>query len=219
MRAVVIAFVLLVIVAIMRMDLPRPDANQPTVSRDLIAGAAWLRANAAAERQDEPAFRAAVRLAMAAAPRARFYRIQSARMLSYDVPAWRENREPNAPAALRTRWREDAVREGIAWLADGERHLGPDARLRFEAALLTWHGLRDITSSAARFKSAAELPGAPWEAGRLHAQLLVDLGRVDEARQWLEQWAPRLPDDVPSAQRALVMQRLAALRALAPARP
>lgn len=174
----------------------------------LVADAAWLRLNLAAEARDAAAVRALIGVTLAAAPATNYFRLNAARMLAYDLPAWRAQAEPRAPAALVQRWRREAADEAEACLlADA----ADDAECLVEAANLALYARGDRSLAAGRYRRAAELPGAPWHAGRIHAQLLRELGRDREALEWLRAWAPRLPADDPAAQRALVLARLAEL--------
>jgi tetratricopeptide (TPR) repeat protein len=71
--------------------------------------------------------------------------------------------------------------------------------------------LGDRAGAAALFRQAAELPGAPWYAARIHAELLREMGRPLEALAWLRQILPDLPADNPAAQRAVVQERIKGL--------
>lgn len=174
----------------------------------LAADACWLRANLAWEQGDETAVRRWIEATTAAAPDVAYFRVNAARMLAFDLPAWRIAGERTAPAAVQTKWRAEAAEEAIRWLA-----LGPaeDATLAIESGNIALYGLRDRARAAGFYRRAAELPGAPWHAGRIYAQLLRELGRDREALEWLREWLPRLPADDPAAQRALVLERIAAL--------
>ncbi|MBI3885330.1 MAG: hypothetical protein HY302_06325, partial [Opitutae bacterium] len=96
---------------------------------------------------------------------------------------------------------------------------GPTAALQVEGATIHWRQRHDLVAAADAFLRAAELPGAPFYAGRIYAELLVALGRKREARDWLRAWLPRLPADQPAARVGVVAARLAELDRELAARP
>lgn len=198
---------------------PRVEEGRPATSlerlwalsgagAELFADGCWVRLNLAWERREEPAVRRWMRNATAAAPDVAYFRVNAARMLAFDLPAWRMADEREAPAAVRAKWRAAAAEEAIRLLAAGR---ADDASLAIEAGNIALYGLGDRERAADFYRRAAELPGAPWHAGRIHAQLLRELGRDGEALEWLRAWLPRLPEDDPAAQRRLVLERIAQL--------
>lgn len=175
--------------------------------RPLLADAFWLRANLAWEREDAAATKAWAALAVAAEPEVPYFRYNAARMVAYDFPAWRIRREPHAPLAVVRHWRREAATEALAWL-DGEPHPPTPARW-IEAGNIALYGQEDPVAAATFYRRAAELPDAPWHAGRIAAELLWRSGQKTEAVRWLREWLPRLPEDEPAAQQGLVAARLA----------
>ncbi len=174
----------------------------------LAADWLWIRTNLAWENRDEAGVRALLRLTLAAAPQSAYFRFNAARMLAYDMPLWRIARNPDAPRAVHDAWRLGGADEAIGLVLE---NAGDDAGRWLEAANLTLYARRDRMAAGELFGFTAMLPGAPWHAGRIHAQLLVEQGREAEALAWLRHWLPRLPENDPAAQRQLVIGRLAAL--------
>lgn len=174
---------------------------------ELTADMAWVRLNVAWERGDEPTVRALMALTLAASP-GEYFRLNCARMVAFDLPAWRMREHPGAPESVRAHWRAQGAHEALVLLQQG--NAGSASRW-IEAANIALYGLGDRARAADLYRCAAELPGAPWYAGRIHAQLLRELGRDREALEWLRAWLPRLPADDPAAQRELVAARLADL--------
>lgn len=168
----------------------------------------WLQANLAWEKRDERELRAWLATVRTAQPGQGYFRVNSARMLAYDLPAWRRAADPDAPAAIVARWQAEAGEEALAWL-DADRH--DDPALWVEAGNLAWQVLRDRDRAIEYYGRAAVLPEAPWIAGRIHVRLLLEAGRTREAREFLRGWVPRLPADDPTAQRDLMVERLAVL--------
>lgn len=178
------------------------------LARTLAADASWLKANIAWERHDEVSARAWASAAIAATPESDYFRVNAARMCAFDFPVWREAFAPEAPASVRRRWRDELAEEALALLAMDPR---PDAERLIEAGNIALHARRDPERAAKFYRCAAELPGAPWHAGRIHAELLRQTGRSREALAWLRAWLPRLPAGDPAAQRERVVARIAEL--------
>ena len=179
--------------------------------RAVAADACWLRAHEAWRTRDEALTESLIRRTLSWDPRPPIFWINGARMIAHDFPAWRTAGDPSAPAAVQTEWRRNGARGAIALLEEGLRRRGPDAVLLCEIAGYYWHGMEDYAAAAAYYREAALLPGAPWHAGRLHAEALLRLGYRTEARDWLRKLLPQLPEDDPAAQRAIVAERLARL--------
>lgn len=175
--------------------------------RPMLAEGFWLRANLAWEAGDEEATRAWSRLALAAEPESVYLRFNIARMTAFDFPRWKLRRESHAPATVAAHWRRAAAEEALAILAEADE----SAARWIEAGNIALYGAGDLEHAAACFRRAAAFPDAPWYAGRICAELLREAGRPGDAVAWLREWLPRLPADVPAAQRGLVEARLAEL--------
>lgn len=174
----------------------------------MIADWSWLRTNVAWEARDEARTRAWSEVAIAAAPELDYFRVNAARMRAFDLPAWREAAAPEAPAAVRARWREEAASDALALLLAGPE---PGAARLIEAGNISLYAQRDPAAAAEFYRRAAEMPDAPCHAGRIYAELLRQTGRSREALAWLRAWLPRLPVDDPAAQCELVRARIVEL--------
>lgn len=173
-----------------------------------MADWSWLQANKAWEVRDADLVRGLTRVCVRLAPGEPYFRINGARMRAFDFPVWRESAERGAPAAVRLHWRRSAGEEALAFLLDDP---APAAELLVEAGNITLYALHDPARAADFFGRAADMPSAPWHAGRIYAELLHKTGRTREAVAWLRLWLPRLPPDDPAAQREAVARRLAEL--------
>jgi len=179
--------------------------------RAAVASGFWLRTNQAWERQDAAATAALLQLTVAADERPLYFWINGARMLAYDLPAWAGT--AGQPEAARRKTAAEGVTAAQVFLAAG-RHAHPDsAELLIEAGNIQLRAGGDREAAAASFRRAAERPGAPYYAARIHAELLRGLGRPREALGWLRKILPALPADDPAACRAVVEQRIKALEA------
>ncbi|MFZ5493834.1 MAG: hypothetical protein ACOZE5_00670 [Verrucomicrobiota bacterium] len=183
--------------------------------RTVAAGGCWLRANLAWERRDAAATALLLELTVAADDRPLYFWLNAARMMAYDFPAWQ-------PAALPAAVREKATREqagrALAFLERGLPRHPARAEIYLEMANIRLRALGDREGAARLFRLAAEQPGAPWHAARIHAELLRELGRPAEALAWLRRVLPALPANDPAARRAVVEQRIKELEAIVGAR-
>ncbi len=217
-RAGVPGLVLLAVVALMRpleARLAPERAGRPALGsglaviggfRAVVAGGCWLRANLAWERRDAVATRALLELTVRADGRPLYFWLNGARMLAHDVPEW--GLDTGAPAAVRERVKREHAEIALAWLDEAEREHGRSAALLIEKANIRLRALGDREGAARLFRMAAEQPGAPWHAARIHGELLRTLGRPAAALAWLRQILPGLPADDPAAQREVVEQRI-----------
>lgn len=174
--------------------------------RSAVAGGFWLRANLAWERKDSAATTALLLLTVAADERPLHFWLNGARMLAYDLPEWRI--EPGAPASVRRRAMVEQAGAALDFLQRGMEWRGPSPEILIEMANIRLRALGDRAGAARLFRQAAELPGAPYYAARVHAELLRELGQSAEALAWLRQILPGLPADDPAARRAVVLQRI-----------
>lgn len=172
--------------------------------RSAVAGAFWLRANLAWERQDAAATLANVQLAVDADGRPLYFWINGARMIAYDLPTW-----PASPE-LRMRRAGECARRAEEFLHAALVTHPDSPEIFVELALLRLRGFRDAEGAARWFGRAADQPGAPPYAARLCAQLLRETGRPDEALVRLRQARAELrPAD--TLQRVALEQRIAEL--------
>jgi tetratricopeptide (TPR) repeat protein len=175
-------------------------------TRAVVADVLWLRANVFWERRDAAATDAYLRAAVAAEPCVDYFRINAARMIAFDFPEWA--RSADEPAEVSRRRRAAHCRRALALL---ESHPGESADALIERARLTHQVLGDRRGAARLYQQAADLPAAPAFAGRLAVELLVQEGRIDEARAWLGRWLERRSPADPAAQRDRMLARLADL--------
>ena len=177
--------------------------------RALPASYCWLRANLAWERRDAAATAGLIELTVRWDERPLYYWLNGARMLAYDLPEWR--RDPLAPLAWHARAREEYAQKALRLLQQGVSRHGPAPALYIEMANIHLRRRHDRESAAHFYRLAAEQPGAPFYAARIHGELLRELGRPREALAWLRQQLPRLSAADPQARREVVVERIQAL--------
>ena len=140
---------------------------------------------------------------VAADERPAYFWVNGARMIAYDLPAW-----TSGPDRTRD---EASARQALGFLETGLRWRGDDPQLLIEMANIHLHRLGDLQQAAGCYRRAAEQPGAPYYAARLHAELLVALGRPQEALAWLRRVLPTLPAEDAAARREGVAARIRTL--------
>ena len=177
--------------------------------RALPASFCWLRTNLAWERRDAGATAGLIQLTVALDERPLGYWLNGARMVAYDLPEWR--RDPLAPLAWQARVSEDYAQQALRLLEQGLWWHGTDPALYIEMANIHLRQRHDRELAAHYYRLAAEQPGAPYYAARIHGELLRELGRPREALAWLTQRLPELRADDPLARREIVIERIKAL--------
>lgn len=164
--------------------------------RGLAADAVWLRMYALWETHDLPGTETLVRLVTGLDPRPVYFWLNGARILAYDLTAWRIA-AAGGYEALAEPARDRISREQAALAL---RHL--DVAMKFhpvnpdlwiERANIELTRMNDVAAAAESYRRASELPGAPFYTARLHAEMLRRLGRKAEALAWLIQVHPRQP--------------------------
>lgn len=202
--------------------LATPDAGEARVrsagqllgrARGVLADGAWVWMQTAWEQRDADKTVSGIQLAVRLEPESLYFLVNGARILAYDLPAWRAQRfmersRAQAPAALRARWRHEGARQALALLERGESWHSAEPQYWINRAQVEWKGLDDLAAGARDFRRAAELPGAPFYAARLHADLLMRQGRLAEAHAWLCRLYPSLPPQVPAAESSLVLGKI-----------
>ncbi len=173
--------------------------------RAVAAGGAWLRANLAWEQRDAVATRALLEIAVATDSRTLYFWLNAARMMAYDFPMWRA---ADAPRAVREKAVLEEAERALAFLERGLSRHPAKAEIYLEMANIRLRALGDREGAAELFRLAAEQPGAPFHAARIHAELLRELGRPVEALAFLREILPGLPADEPAACREVVEQRI-----------
>jgi tetratricopeptide (TPR) repeat protein len=177
--------------------------------RSVVASGFWLRANQAWEREDVAATTALIELTVAADERPLYFWLNGARMLAYDMPVWRTHRV--MPAGVRRNIEVEQANRALAFLNQGLRWHGGEADLYVEMANIYLRRLDDQENAARYYRLAAEQPRAPYYAARIYGELLIALGRNEEALHWLRAVEETLPSDDPAARSQIVRARVLAL--------
>jgi hypothetical protein len=179
--------------------------------RALVADAVWLRMYASWEKQDLPAADTLIRLVTAIDPRPVYFWLNGARIIAYDLTAWRIALAGGYDRVSGARQDEIGREQAALALQFLERAMAfhpQSADLWIERANIELNRLHDIGAAAASYRRAYEQPDAPYFAARLHGELLRRMNRQAEALAWLKQLHPTLPPGVEGARADLVLERI-----------
>jgi len=184
--------------------------------RRLAADFTWIKLYAAWERRDLAAAPVLLNLVTALEPRSEYFWRNGARILAFDMPAWRIAAAGGAaavPPALQRQIRCEQAERALRFLDGAGTGHSQNSDWWSERAAIELHGLGDLAAAAASYRRAWECSRSAYLAGRIHAQLLRQLGRRDAALAWLVRLHPELPVDDAAAGAGLVLARIRQLEA------
>jgi tetratricopeptide (TPR) repeat protein len=171
----------------------------------------WLRMYALWERRDLPGTETYARLVTAMDPRPVYFWLNAARIVAYDLTAWRIQAAGGYDRVTRPEQDRIAREQGeqaLRYLAAAVRSHPTESDLWIERANIEQNNCHDLAAAAASYRAAALQPGSPFYAARLHAELLRRLGRNREALEWLRQLHITLPRHDRAAEADLVLARI-----------
>lgn len=176
--------------------------------RELTADLLWVQAYRDWTRHDADAL--ARRLAWVGRidPESLAFWLNGARMLAYDVTAWRGGRDP---AGASTEVQTEQAQLALAHLHRGQAWHGDRAAIWVEEAMVRLRLCHDPEGALRAFEQADRCPDAPYFVGRLRGEMLLRLGRPEQALAWLRALWTQLPAGDPAAMREVVAQRIHAL--------
>jgi tetratricopeptide (TPR) repeat protein len=157
-----------------------------------------------------PAVETLLRLSTAIDPRPVYFWINGARIMAYDFAAWRiaEAGGDAVSPGVEERIRREQAMLALRHLDAAERFHPNNAELWIERAAVELNALKDVNAAAESYRRASEMPGAPYYAARLHAEMLRRAGRKAEALAWLVRLHPTLPRDDEAAAADVVLGRI-----------
>jgi len=164
--------------------------------RALVADFVWLRLWTNWERRDLPGTDTLAHLVSAIDPRPAYFWLNGARILAHDLTAWRIGAAGGydvVPESEQLRISHEQARRALRHLEAAMQFHPASPDLWIERANIELTKLGDTAAAAESYRRAAELPGAPYYAARLHAEMLRRIGRNAEALEWLKQLHPTLP--------------------------
>jgi len=179
--------------------------------RALAADFLWLRLFAGWQDRDLPGSQTLIRAVVAVDPRPIYFWLNGARMLAYDLPAWRIAAEGGYDAVSPTRrhvieWEHAQL--GLMHLEAARKVQRDQAALWVEQANIELNKQGDVAAAAASYRRAWESPSGPYYAARIYAELLRKQGKNAEAYKWLRDLHAKLPADDEAADAPLVLARI-----------
>lgn len=191
-------------------------ASTETTSRNLhgfrafAADVKWISAYQAWQNRDEIRLKQELAWATRLAPGNMVYWLEGARMLGYDVAAWR--RGDLRQAGDIDQINRTAFESARAYLAAGEIRHPRRAVFPIEEAVMQLRLVGDGAAAEKAMARAQHYADAPYFVARVRAELLIKLGREREALTLLESEIERLPRSDPRALVDVVEQRIVDLR-------
>lgn len=179
--------------------------------RAIVADFTWIRLHAIWEQRDLPATETMLRLVTAIDPRPLYFWLNGARIVAFDMTAWRIESAGGydaVPAARQEVIAAEQSRLAIRRLEEAMKFHPDNTTIWIERANIELNKLRDTAAAAESYRRAWATPGAPYYTARLHGELLRRLGRKEEALAWLVKLHPQLPPDDEGAAAEVVLGRI-----------
>lgn len=184
--------------------------------RSVMADFLWIQTNTVWERRERAKLDSMIRLVTSIDPHPKFFWVNSARMIAYDVPHWRIREEGgyrDVPDSRQKEIAREQAKQAFALIRRALEFHPDDPKLFLEIGQIYLHRLGDSAKAAPWFLRASEQPGAPRFAARIYAELLRRQGENARAYEFLKGLHRRLPDGDPHAQKGIVLERIRELEA------
>ena len=179
--------------------------------RAIAADFTWLRVYVIWETRDLPATGTLLRVVTALDPRPLYFWLNGARIVAYDMTAWRiaaAGGYDAVPVALQEQIGAEQARLALRRLDEAMAFHPSNAELWIERGSIELNKLHDPLAAAESYRRASEQPGAPYYAARLHAEMLRRAGHKAEALAWLIRLHPQLPPQLEAAGAEIVLGRI-----------
>ena len=178
--------------------------------RTVLADFAWLQLYHIWTTKERAQLQAMIRLVTTLDPRPEFFWIGAARMLAYDVPAWRINEEGGYFELSKDRQKvidREQAEQAFALLHRALAFHPDSSKLHLEIGQIYMNRLKDYAQAADWYLKASECPEAPYFAARVYAELLLRQGKAVEGYEFLKRHHGTL-DDAPYPQQNIVYDRI-----------
>lgn len=179
--------------------------------RAIVADLFWIRTNAIWEKNDLPGTQTSIKLVTAIDPRPLYFWLNGSRMIAYDMPNWRIDKEGGYDKVSdfrKRRFEEEQSAIAIKYLEGALGFHPENPLLILEIGNIHLNRLKDVETASRYYLRASKLPDAPYYAARIYAELLRRLDRKQEAYEFLKKLYPTLPKDDASAQASVVLDRI-----------
>lgn len=181
--------------------------------RALAADFLWLRANYHWQEKNHGLTETTARAVTRLQPDFPYFWIETARMIVYDMPVWRFGRDKRAPDSVERRIRREQAERGLALLEEAAGFLPDSAAIPAEQARIHWTVLDQPEKAQEKYREAYRKPDGRALHARLRAVILMDLGRRQEALEWLEDVLAGMNPEEDPGQYRLMASYLEGLRA------
>ena len=178
--------------------------------RAILADLAWLQLSTVWTTEDRVKLSTMIRLVTTLDPRPEFFWINAARMVAYDVPAWRIRKSGGYDALTdiqKSAIDEEQANQAFEILKRGLDFHPNTARLPIEIGQIYLNRLQDDALAAKWFYEASKFPDAPEFVVRIYAELLRRQGKLVEAYKYLTSIYPSLVNAT-DYQQSLVLERI-----------
>ena len=179
--------------------------------RAIAADFTWVRVFVIWEQRDLPATETLLRLVTAIDPRPVYFWLNGARVVAYDMTAWRIAAAGGYDAVSKAEQEKlsgQQARLALRRLDEAMAFHPANAELWIERGSIELNRLHDPLAAAESYRRAWAVPGAPYYAARLHAEMLRRAGRKADALAWLVQLHPQLPPKDEAAGADVVLGRI-----------
>ncbi len=179
--------------------------------RAIAADFCWVRVFVIWEQRDLPATETLLRLVTAIDPRPVYFWLNGARVVAYDMTAWRIAAAGGYEATTKEEQERLSVEQARLALHRIEEAMAfhpNNAELWIERGSIELNRLHDPLAAAESYGRAWAQPGAPYYAARLRAEMLRRAGRKADALAWLVQLHPQLRPGDEAAGADLVLGRI-----------
>jgi hypothetical protein len=179
--------------------------------RALAADFLWLKLYTVWEDRDLPGTQTLIKAVVAIDPRPIYFWLNGARMLAYDLPAWRiaaEGGYDKISPARRHMIEVEHAELALRQLAAARLVQGEQSALWLEQANIELNKLGDVAAAAVSYRRAWEQPNGPYYAARIYAEMLRKQGKNAEAYAWLKDLYAKLPAGDEAADAPLVLARI-----------
>jgi len=180
--------------------------------RALAADFLWLQTNYYWQKKNYGLTETTARAVTRLQPDYPFFWIETARMIAYDMPVWRFGKDRTTPKTVEKRIRRQQAERGLAFLDEAAQFAPESAAIPAEKARIYWTVLDEPGQAERYYKIAFEKPSRRALYARLRAVILMDLGRSQEAEEWLEKVLSEMKPSQSPSQYRLMEEYLQELR-------
>lgn len=179
--------------------------------RAIAADFTWVRVFTTWEKHDLPATETMLRVVTAIDPRPVYFWLNGARVVAYDMTAWRiaaAGGYETVPKTEQERLGEQQAQLALRRIEEAMAFHPTSAELWIERGSIELTRLHDPLAAAESYRRASQQPNAPYYAARLCGEMLRRAGRKAEALDWLVRLHPQLPPNDEAAGAGIVLGRI-----------